>query len=74
MSGRCRWPGDEQNRLSLMISADQYPRMTFLLAKILLHHFPDIPTTPMQDGMSRIECHSDRRLDLHEWRHEAALD
>src|SRR6267142_5671772 len=40
------------------------------LEKILLHHFPDVPSTAVQDGASGIERHSDRRLYLHEWRHD----
>src|SRR5258705_8128689 len=40
------------------------------LEKILLHHFPDVPSTAVQDGASRIERHSDHRLYLHEWRHD----
>src|SRR5258705_3297822 len=40
------------------------------LEEILPHHFPDVPSTAVQDGASRIERHSDRRLYLHELRHD----
>src|SRR5216684_3179815 len=40
------------------------------LEEILLRHFPDIPTTAVENGASRIERHSDCRLYLHEWWHD----
>jgi hypothetical protein len=40
------------------------------LEEILLHHFPDVASPAMQDGASRIKRHPDRRLYLHEWRHD----
>src|ERR1700692_1722792 len=40
------------------------------LEEILPHHFPDVPSTAVQDGASRIKRHPDRRLNLHEWRHD----
>src|ERR1700732_4202391 len=43
---------------------------TEVLEEILLHHFPDVASPAMQDGASRIKCHPDRRLYLHEWRHD----
>src|SRR5258706_16341774 len=49
-----------------LLSGKTTPR----LEKILLHHFPDVPSTAVQDGASRIKRHPDRRLYLHEWRHD----
>src|SRR6267154_995138 len=40
------------------------------LEEILLHHFPDVASPTVQDGASRIKRHPDRRLYLHEWRHD----
>src|SRR5713226_5014644 len=40
------------------------------LEEILPHHFPDVASPAMQDGASRIKRHPDRRLYLHEWRHD----
>src|SRR5258707_7116928 len=40
------------------------------LEEILRHHSLDVPSTAVQNGASRIERHSDRRLYLHEWRHD----
>src|SRR4029077_16643008 len=40
------------------------------LEEILLHHFPDVSSTAVQDGASRIERHPDCRLYLHKWRHD----
>jgi hypothetical protein len=40
------------------------------LGKILLHHFPDVPSAAVQDRASRIKRHPDRRLHLHERRHD----
>src|SRR3982074_751769 len=40
------------------------------LEEILPHHFPDVASPAMQDGASRIKGHPDRRLYLHEWRHD----
>ena len=43
------------------------------LEEILLHHFPDVPATVVQNGASRIKRHPDCRLYLHEWRHDELL-
>src|SRR5450755_4696989 len=40
------------------------------LEEMLPHHFPNVASAAMQDGASRIERHPDRRLYLHEWRHD----
>src|SRR5712671_1448890 len=40
------------------------------LEEILLDHFPDVAAPAMQNGASRIKRHPDRRLNLHEWRHD----
>src|SRR3954452_8272880 len=40
------------------------------LEEILLHHFPNVASPTMQNRASRIKRHPDRRLCLHEWRHD----
>src|SRR3984893_5634746 len=45
-------------------------KITPQLEEILLHHFPDVASPAMQDGASRIKRRPDRRLYLHEWRHD----
>src|SRR5258708_12875279 len=55
-----------RRRGAALLSGKATPR----LEEILPHHFPDVASPAVQDGASRIERHPDRRLYLHEWRHD----